>query len=145
LHNIQEIVKIKRLSLDKNQLIRNVAPSFSPLRSENTVTSISYQRPRMFISLSSSVTLPSVATHRITAGYAKFFLPKNFTLFVLLQKKLRIIRGRCTQFKKHFSTMNIEIDFLKRMNLIFSFIIEGDNIVFSSLRYENDIFINFNL
>ncbi len=30
----------------------------------------------------------------------------------------------------------------RRINLIFSKIKEGDNIVFSSLRYENDLFIN---
>ena len=73
-------------------LIRNVAPSFSPLRSENTVTSISYQRPRMFIPLSSSVTLPSVATHRITAGYAKFsFVKKGNKDIILLLFKFLII------------------------------------------------------
>jgi hypothetical protein len=35
------------------------------------------------------------------------------------------------------------IGFQKEINLIFSFIIEGDNIVFSPLRYENELFINF--
>ena len=42
--------------------------------------------------------------------------------------------------------MNNEIGFQKKwINLIFSYIIEGDKIVFSSLRSENDLFINFNL
>jgi len=34
--------------------------------------------------------------------------------------------------------MNIEICFQKRINLIFSLLIEGDNIVFSPLCYENN-------
>ena len=48
-----------------------------------------------------------------------------------------------TQFKKYFSTMNNEIGFQKWINLIFSLFIEGDNNVFSPLRFENEVFINF--
>jgi hypothetical protein len=36
-----------------------------------------------------------------------------------------------------FFSMNIEIGFQKRINLIFSLLNEGDNIVFSPLRSEN--------
>ncbi len=47
----------------------------------------------------------------------------------------------------------MKIGFQRGINLIFSIINEGDNIVFSPLRYENDLFIlkilytlnNFNL
>ena len=41
--------------------------------------------------------------------------------------------------------MNNEIGFQRGINLIFSFIVEGDNVVFPPLRSENDLFINFNL
>jgi len=41
--------------------------------------------------------------------------------------------------------MNNKIGFQKKwINLLFSFIIEGDNMVFSPLRSENELFIKFN-
>jgi hypothetical protein len=47
---------------------------------------------------------------------------------------------RYTQLKKYFSRCMITIGFLKRgINLIFSKIKEGDNIVFSPLHSENDL------
>jgi len=39
--------------------------------------------------------------------------------------------------------MNIEIGFQNMDKFDFFFIIEGDNIVFSLLRSENELFINF--
>ena len=41
--------------------------------------------------------------------------------------------------------MNIEIGFQKRINLIFSLLTEGDNMVFSPLRSENDLNYKRNL
>lgn len=39
----------------------------------------------------------------------------------------------------------MKIGFQKWINLIFSIIIEGDKIVFTPLRSENELFIKFNL
>ena len=41
--------------------------------------------------------------------------------------------------------MNNEIGFQRGLNLIFSLFNEGDKIVFSSLRYENELFKRQNL
>ena len=75
--------------------------------------------------------------HRTTVGYADMARRRA----MLVSGPRRIAAGRYTQFKKYFSTMNIEIGFQKRINLIFSFIIEGDNIVFSSATLQKTIYL----